>query len=142
MNKKMKKLVFIATMAVSLMACTNGTVNEYKAQAEQLAEQLSESYQKQDTAAVLTLNDSILDKEAKVLATGDTAAIAAFRNTLKEARTQAMEIIAAVELSKGLPKDTIVSGVSADVLNGSVSIEAVTRSIDVALSNEQKQRDH
>ena len=53
-----------------------------------------------------------------------------------------MEIIAAVELSKGLPKDTIVSGVSADVLNGSVSIEAVTSSIDVALSNEQKQRDH
>lgn len=138
----MKKLVFIATMAVSLMACTNGTVNEYKAQAEQLAQQLSESYQKQDTAAVLALNDSILDKEAKVLATGDTAAIAAFRNTLKEARTQAMEIIAAVELSKGLPKDTIVSGVSADVLNGSVGIEAVTRSIDVALSNEQKQRDH
>lgn len=138
----MKKLVFIATMAVSLMACTNGTVNEYKAQAEQLAQQLSESYQKQDTAAVLALNDSILDKEAKVLATGDTAAIAAFRNTLKEARTQAMEIIAAVELSKGLPKDSIVSGVSADVLNGSVSIEAVTGSIDVALSNEQKQRDH
>lgn len=138
----MKKLVFIATMAVSLMACTNGTVNEYKAQAEQLAQQLSESYQKQDTAAVLALNDSILDKEAKVLATGDTAAIAAFRNTLKEARTQAMEIIAAVELSKGLPKDTIVSGVSADVLNGSVGIQAVTRSIDVALSNDQKQRDH
>lgn len=138
----MKKLVFIATMAVSLMACTNGTVNEYKAQAEQLAQQLSESYQKQDTAAVLALNDSILDKEAKVLATGDTAAIAAFRNTLKEARTQAMEIIAAVELSKGLPKDTIVSEVSADVLNGSVGIQAVTRSIDVALSNDQKQRDH
>lgn len=136
----MKKFLMIATLAISLMACTNTTTNKYQEQAEQLAKQLTECYQKQDTAAVLALNDSIRALEAGIIASGDTASIAVFQKALKDARSQVADMITVVEMNKGVAKDTVVKNTINEVMNGSVSIGAVTKSIDAALEKEAEQQ--
>ena len=72
-----KYILLIATIAtLSLMSCTN---QDYKAKGEQMAKHLDELCEKQDSAAVLIYEDSIQAIEDEVVATGDSAAIAAFR---------------------------------------------------------------
>jgi uncharacterized lipoprotein NlpE involved in copper resistance len=72
----MKKilLTLAAVVALSLVSCDA----DYKTKGESFAKQLDELCQKQDSAAVLELDKTIRDTEAKIVESGDTAAFAAF----------------------------------------------------------------
>ena len=134
----MKKffLMMTAVMALSLVSCQSG--NDYKAKGEQLAKQLDQLCESQDSAAVLAFVDSIRAMEQEIIATGDSAAIADFRQALKESRERNAPYISVLKVKKGIDKETVVKEATEDVLNGDMNIQALTESIDEMLKEEKK----
>ncbi len=134
----MKKFLLIVAAAISLISCTPTTnSSDFKAKGEQLAKQLEESCEKQDAEAVLALDKTIHELEDSIAALGDTAAIADFRNALKDARVRAANYVATVKLEKGAISDAVVKESLDDAMGGSVSVGAVTSSIDATLEKEK-----
>ena len=125
-----------AVMALSLVSCQSG--NDYKAKGEQLAKQLDQLCESQDSAAVLAFVDSIRAMEQEIIATGDSAAIADFRQALKESRERNAPYISVLKVKKGIDKEAVVKEASEDVLNGDMNIQALTESIDEMLKEEKK----
>lgn len=134
----MKKffLMMTAVMALSLVSCQSG--NDYKAKGEQLAKQLDQLCESQDSAAVLAFVDSIRAMEQEIIATGDSASIADFRQALKESRERNAPYISVLRVKKGIDKETVVKEATEDVLNGDMNIQALTESIDEMLKEEKK----
>lgn len=134
----MKKffLMMTAVMALSLVSCQSG--NDYKAKGEQLAKQLDQLCESQDSAAVLAFVDSIRAMEQDIIATGDSAAIADFRQALKESRERNAPYISVLKVKKGIDKEAVVKEATEDVLNGDMNIQALTESIDEMLKEEKK----
>ena len=125
-----------AVMALSLVSCQSG--NDYKAKGEQLAKQLDQLCESQDSAAVLAFVDSIRAMEQDIIATGDSAAIADFRQALKESRERNAPYISVLKVKKGIDKEAVVKEATEDVLNGDMNIHALTESIDEMLKEEKK----
>ena len=125
-----------AVMALSLVSCQSG--NDYKAKGEQLAKQLDQLCESQDSAAVLAFVDSIRAMEQDIIATGDSAAIADFRQALKESRERNAPYISILKVKKGIDKEAVVKEATEDVLNGDMNIQALTESIDEMLKEEKK----
>lgn len=125
-----------AVMALSLVSCQSG--NDYKAKGEQLAKQLDQLCESQDSAAVLAFVDSIRAMEQDIIATGDSAAIADFRQALKESRERNAPYISVLKVKKGIDKEAVVKEATEDVLNGDMNIQALTESIDEMLKEEKK----
>ena len=123
-------------MALSLVSCQSG--NDYKAKGEQLAKQLDQLCESQDSAAVLAFVDSIRAMEQEIIATGDSAAIADFRLALKESRERNAPYISVLKVKKGIDKEAVVKEATEDVLNGDMNIQALTESIDEMLKEEKK----
>ena len=134
----MKKffLMMTAVMALSLVSCQSG--NDYKAKGEQMAKQLDQLCESQDSAAVLAFVDSIRAMEQDIIATGDSAAIADFRQALKESRERNAPYISVLKVKKGIDKEAVVKEATEDVLNGNMNIQALTESIDEMLKEEKK----
>ena len=134
----MKKffLMMTAVMALSLVSCESG--NDYKAKGEQMAKQLDQLCESQDSAAVLAFVDSIRAMEQNIIATGDSAAIADFRQALKESRERNAPYISVLKVKKGIDKEAVVKEATEDVLNGNMNIQALTESIDEMLKEEKK----
>lgn len=133
------KKILLAAMAVTflmLASCANGGESDYKAKGEALAKQLSELCEKQDTAAVLQLDRSIRTQEEAIVASGDSAAIAAFREALKDARQQSAPYITTAKMQSGKSKDEALQDVINDALNSDVDIEAVSAATDAALQQQ------
>lgn len=132
----MKKFLFVMAVftALSLVSCSN----EYKAKGEEFAKQLDELVQKQDTAGILALDQSIRDMENEIIANGDSASLAVFREALKDSRILIAPVITAVKLNQGAEKDEVIQEVAKDALQGGVDINAVTKSIDAALQQERQ----
>ena len=125
-----------AVMALSLVSCQSG--NDYKAKGEQMAKQLDQLCESQDSAAVLAFVDSIRAMEQDIIATGDSAAIADFRQALKESRERNAPYISVLKVKKGIDKEAVVKEATEDVLNGNMNIQALTESIDEMLKEEKK----
>ena len=125
-----------AVMALSLVSCESG--NDYKAKGEQMAKQLDQLCESQDSAAVLAFVDSIRAMEQDIIATGDSAAIADFRQALKESRERNAPYILVLKVKKGIDKEAVVKEATEDVLNGNMNIQALTESIDEMLKEEKK----
>ncbi len=136
----MKKILLMMTaiVAVSLLSCNQNS--QYKEKGEALAVQLDELCQQRDSAAVLELIKSIDAQEEEIVATGDTAAVAAFREALKEARKRNSPYITTIKVENGRDKNDALKEVMKDALEGKVSIEAVTSSIDTLLTKEKPER--
>ncbi len=131
-----KYILLIATIAtLSLMSCTN---QDYKAKGEQMAKHLDELCEKQDSAAVLIYEDSIQAIEDEVVATGDSAAIAAFRAALKDSRDRNAPYIASLKVQGGQDKKEAIEDVMKDALEGDVSVDAVAKSVDKVLEGKKK----
>ena len=131
-----KYILLIATIAtLSLMSCTN---QDYKAKGEQMAKHLDELCEKQDSAAVLIYEDSIQAIEDEVVATGDSAAIAAFRDALKESRERNAPYITSLKVQGGQDKKEAIEDVMKDALEGDVSVDAVAKSVDKVLEGKKK----
>ena len=138
----MKKFSFLmaAVVAMSFMSCTES--NKYLDQAQDMAEQLNECVEKQDTASVLALDQSIHELEEEVVAAGDSATIAGFREALKEARLQAAPLITVAKIKSGVDKEEAVQDLVDEALKGgNMSIKAITSSIDAALEEEGKKKE-
>ena len=133
----MKKLYFIVAIVVALVM-TGCQKTDYKAQGEQMAEQLDELCQKNDTAAVISLVDSIGVIEADITAKGDTAAYKAFHAAIKEARERCMPMITVAKINQGQDRKEVLDGMIDEALNGDMDIEAITKSIDASIENENK----
>ena len=136
-----KKFLFVAVvvLAMSLVSCDN--VGKYKAKGEEMARQLDEMVEKQDTAAVLVLDKTIHEIEAEVVALEDSAAIAAFRESLKDARQRNAPYITALKVKNGLDSKEAVQQVVDDVMAGDYDIEAVTNSVDEVLKLESEKKE-
>ena len=117
-----------AVMALSLVSCDNS--NAYKAKGEQMAKQLDQLCEQRDSVAVLALDDSIR-------AQGDSVAIAAFREALKESRERNAPYISTLKVSKGMSDEEVAKEIINDVMEGDMSINAVTESIDEMLKNKK-----
>lgn len=122
-------------VAVTMAGCQK---TDYKLQGEQMAKQLDELCQKNNADAVLALNDSILSIQQELEASGDTANVALFRDAVKESRERNAPYIAVQRLKQGVPGDTIVNQVRDEVMNGNMSIDAVTAVIDALLQSSQE----
>lgn len=133
----MKKLLLIAALALVFTSCEKKT--DYKALGEQFAAQLIELCEKNDTAAVLALNDSISMVEDEVVANGDTAAVNALRKALFDARIKCSPFITIAKMESGMSKDDAVQEVIDNALNGEGNVVAVTAAIKAASEHERKQ---
>ncbi|MBR7011631.1 MAG: hypothetical protein IKI10_01925 [Muribaculaceae bacterium] len=133
----MKKffLMMSAIIALSLVSCDNS--NAYKAKGEQMAKQLDQLCEQHDSAAVLALDDSIRAQEAAIIAKGDSVAIAAFREALKESRERNAPFISTLKVSHGMSDEEVAKEIINDVMEGDMSINAVTESIDEMLKNKK-----
>lgn len=134
----MKKffLMMSAVMALSLVSCDNG--NAYKVKGEQMAKQLDQLCEQHDSAAVLALDDSIRAQEEAIIAKGDSVAIAAFRQALKESRVRNAPYITTLKIKQGASKEQVTQEILDDAMSGDVDIHAVTESIDEMLKVKDK----
>ena len=134
----MKKffLMMTAVMALSLVSCDNS--NAYKVKGEQMAKQLDQLCEQHDSAAVLALDDSIRAQEEAIIAKGDSVAIAAFRQALKESRVRNAPYITTLKIKQGASKEQVTQEILDDAMSGDVDIHAVTESIDEMLKVKDK----
>lgn len=136
----MKKflLMMAAIVAVSLVSCNENA--KYKEQGEAFAKQLNELCQQQDSAAVIELVKTIDALEEEIAATGDTTALAGFREALKDARMRNYPYITTIKVENGETKDAALNDAMNDVLEGKMGIDAVTASIDTLMTQEKKEK--
>ena len=134
----MKKffLMIMAVMALSLVSCDNGKA--YRVKGEQMAKQLDQLCEQHDSAAVLALDDSIRAQEEAIIAKGDSVAIAAFRQALKESRIRNAPYITTLKIKQGSSKEQVTQEIIDDAMSGDVDIHAVTESIDEMLKVKDK----
>ena len=134
----MKKffLMLTAVMALSLVSCDNGKA--YRVKGEQMAKQLDQLCEQHDSAAVLALDDSIRAQEEAIIAKGDSVAIAAFRQALKESRIRNAPYITTLKIKQGASKEQVTQEIIDDAMSGDVDIHAVTESIDEMLKVKDK----
>ena len=126
----MKKILLIMTaiVAVSLVGCDKQV--SYKDQGVKLAKELDRLCEQKDSAAVIAMDDSIHAIETRLVAAGDSAAIADFKEALKESRKRNAPYIATLRMSEGEKKEEVLKDIANDVLNGSVDIATMSASID------------
>lgn len=128
--------MIMAVMALSLVSCDNGKA--YRVKGEQMAKQLDQLCEQHDSAAVLALDDSIRAQEEAIIAKGDSVAIAAFRQALKESRIRNAPYITTLKIKQGASKEQVTQEIIDDAMSGDVDIHAVTESIDEMLKVKDK----
>ena len=136
----MKKFNFLmaAVVALSLISCDAN--NKYAAKGQELAQRLDKSVEQQDTAAALAAERDIHDFEQEVLATGDSAALASFREAIKESMQRNAPFLAVTKGGNNVDPDSAVNDVVKEVMKGNVNIQAVTASIDSVLKAESEKK--
>lgn len=132
----MKKILLMAVTVLGLTLAGCQENKDYKAQGEQMAKRLEQLCEQQDSSAVLALEDSIRVQENAIIASGDTAGYEAFKEAVKDAREKSIAFITTLRIKQGADKDSVVKRVMDDVMNGEVSIDALTSSVDAALKVE------
>ena len=128
--------MIMAVMALSLVSCDNGKA--YRVKGEQMAKQLDQLCEQHDSAAVLALDDSIRAQEEAIIAMGDSVAISAFRQALKESRIRNAPYITTLKIKQGASKEQVTQEIIDDAMSGDVDIHAVTESIDEMLKVKDK----
>lgn len=129
----MKKMILLvaAVMALSLVGCQGDS--EYTVKGREMAQQLDQAVEKQDTAAALAAEKAIRDAEAEIIALNDTAAISDFRRAVADSRERNTPYLTAIKIENGATNEKAVEEVTQDALKGNVGIGTVTAAIDSAL---------
>lgn len=117
--------------ALALVGCQQE--KDYKALGEQMAQRMEQLCEQQDADAIKAYDDSIRMEVEAVKATGDTLAIKAFGDAVRDARERGMARVTELKILRGEAPDSVVHEVMNDVMEGNVSIDALTSSIDAAL---------
>ena len=119
-----------AIVALTMVSCQQ---TDYKHKGEEMAKQLDELCQQQKAEAALAMDDSIQTMQQELEAAGDTAGIKLFREGLKDTRERNAPYVAVQRVKQGVPADTVVNQMKNEVMNGNMSIDAVTAVIDALL---------
>ena len=126
----MKKFLLLAAVAVALSLTSCEGNKDYKAKGEEMAKQLDEQVAKQDTTSVLASDDEIRKIEEDIIASGDSLALAQFREAMKDSRVRNATFITLSKMNNGMSKDDALKELANDALKGDVNIKAVTAVID------------
>jgi hypothetical protein len=105
-----------------------------------MAAQLDQAVEKQDKDAALAVDKAIREAEQEIMALNDSAAIADFREALRESRQRNTPFLTKTKVESGVDREEAVKEVTQDVMNGDVNIQAVTASIDSLLKVEEQQK--
>ena len=134
----MKKMILLvaAAVALSLVGCQGDS--EYTIKGREMAKQLDQAVEKQDTAAALAAEKAIRDAEAEIIATNDTAAIGDFHRAVADSRKRNTPYLTAIKIENGASNEKAVEEVQQDVLKGNVDIATMTAAIDSALKVNNK----
>lgn len=126
----MKKfLLLIAVVAtLSLTGCQSNT--DYKAKGAEMAQQLDELCSKQDAQAALEMEKTINDEIEAIAAMGDTAAMADFKEAIKDAKRRNTPYISAVKVQNGADRNAVVKELQQEALSGELSMDDLTSSIN------------
>lgn len=132
----MKKLLLTIAVvaALALTSCQGET--DYKAKGAEMARQLNELCDKQDEQAVLALDKSISEEEATIAASGDTAAIADFKEALKESKKRNVPYISALKVKNGAKKEEVMKQVQQQAMDGDIDMDALTAAANKMLEAE------
>lgn len=136
----MKKffILMAAVVALSLIGCDANS--KYAAKGQELAKKLDQSVEQQDTAAALAAEREIHAIEQEVLATGDSAAIASFREAIKGSMQRNAPFLTVTKIENNVDRDSAVNDVVKEVMKGNANIQAVTASIDSVLNAENEKK--
>ena len=132
----MKKffLMMTAALALSLVSC-NGN-KDYKTRGEELSKQLDEQVEKKDTTGVLSSDEMIRKLEAEIEATGDSASLAAFRESMKDSRIRNATFVTISKMHNGMPKEQAFEELAKDALKKDVDLNTLTTVINAVLKAE------
>ena len=136
----MRKFLFVIAVFASLLLVSCDKSSEYRVKGEEFAKQLDELVEKQDTAGVLAVDKAIQDFEEEIIAAGDSASLAAFREALKDSRVRNAPYITTIKIKQGANKDDAVKEVAKDALEGSIDVKAVSSAIDASLEQARKDK--
>ena len=101
-----------------------------------MARQLNELSDKQDEQAVLAWDKSISEEEAAIAASGDTAAIADFKEALKESKKRNVPYISALKVKNGAKKEEVMKQVQQQAMDGDIDMDALTAAANKMLEAE------
>ena len=124
-------------VAVTMTGCQK---TDYKHQGDEMAKQLDELCQQENADAALALEDSILSIQQQLESSGDTANVALFSDAVKASRERNTPYIAAQRVKQGMPADSVVKHIQDEVLNGNLSIDVATATIDAMLQLSQESK--
>lgn len=138
----MKKFLLMMTVALALfmVGCNDG--KDSKAKGQELSKELNDVVQKNDTASALSIDESIREVEANLVASGDTASLTAFRTAMKDARVRNAAFVTVAKIKKGVKKNDAVKELMQDALNDNLDIHAITSSIDAILKYEEQNQNN
>ena len=135
----MKKsfLTMLAIVALLLVSCVKES--QYKIEGERMANRLDELCQSQDAAGAIAMDDSIRAYEAEIVAAGDSAGVAEFRDAVRESVRRNAPIIAGMKVEAGSTTEEAVKPLIDDALNGDGDITTITKSINQAIRKDSVQ---
>lgn len=134
----MKKFLLMMSVAVAMSLTSCQGDKDYKAKGEELSKQLNESVEKQDAASAISTDDEIRKMEEEIAATGDSAALAQFREAMKDARVRNAAFVTVSKIHNGMDKDEAVHQLMEDALKEDINIHAVTTTINAILTAENQ----
>ena len=134
------KRFFILVAAVAALSLIGCTESDYAKRGKEMAAQLDQAVEKQDKDAALAVDKAIREAEQEIMALNDSAAIADFREALRESRQRNTPFLIKIKVESGVDREEAVKEVTQDVMNGDVNIQAVTASIDSLLKVEEQKK--
>lgn len=134
------KRFFILVAVIAALTLVGCTENDYAKKGKEMASRLDQAVEKQDKTAALAVDMAIREAEQEIMALNDSAALADFREALRESRQRNTPFLTKIKVESGIDDEEAVNEVTQDVMNGDVNIEAVTASIDSLLKAEQQKK--
>lgn len=134
----MKKILLMSAVAIALSfaSCNSG---DYKSKAQEMAKQLDEAVEKQDTVQTIATDKAIRELEEEIIASGDSVTIADFRKAMKDSRVRNATFVTISKIRSGVDRNEAINEVIQDAMKNDVDINAVTSAIDAVLKIEEQQ---
>lgn len=123
-------------IALSFASCNNG---DYKSKAQEMAKQLDEAVEKQDTVQTIATDKAIRELEEEIIASGDSVTLADFRKAMKDSRVRNATFVTVSKIRSGVDRNEAINEVIQDAMKSDVDINAVTSAIDAVLKIEEQQ---
>ena len=121
-------LLIAVVAALSLTSCQSS--NDYKAKGAEMAQKLDELCNQQNAQAVIEMDKTINDEIEAIAAKGDTAAMADFKEAIKDAKRRNTPYISALKVQNGADKNAVAKELQQEAMNGDLSMDDLSSSIN------------